>query len=121
MVQHFEEKLATAPKGKVYLPNHGNSNWPRGIADRQTEISIVRSLVLTLLHMVYDLCQTVQHVIREGLMFTAVLEHGREEQNSEVRKTHPRSYQLEEGLEVLCGLYLRRSGQHSLARSLHVL
>ena len=52
-------------RGKVDLPNHGNSNRPRCIADRQTEIRIIRSLVLAFLHMMYDLCQTGQHVIRE--------------------------------------------------------
>src|SRR6266852_6885907 len=69
----------------VDLPNHSNSNWPRGIADRQTEIRIVRSLVLTLLHMMYDLCQTVQHVIREGLRLL-LSEHGRE--NKIPKRTH---------------------------------
>jgi hypothetical protein len=61
----------------VDLPNHGDSNWPRGIADRQTEIGIIRSLVLALLHIMYDLRQTRQHDIREGLRLL-LSEHGRE-------------------------------------------
>jgi hypothetical protein len=39
----------------VDLPNHGNPDRPRGIANRETEIRVVGSLVLTFLHMVYDL------------------------------------------------------------------
>jgi hypothetical protein len=52
------------------LPNHRNSNRPRRIANRETEIRIIGSLVLTLLHMVYDLCQTRQHIVRKGLKLT---------------------------------------------------
>jgi hypothetical protein len=53
--------------GEVDLPDHGNSYRPRRIADRKAEIRIIRSLVLTLLHIVYNFCKTWQHVIREGL------------------------------------------------------
>ena len=50
------------------LPNHGNSNRPRCITNGEAEIRIIGSLILTLLHMVYDLCQTGQHVVRKRLM-----------------------------------------------------
>jgi hypothetical protein len=53
-------------------PNHRNSNRPRRIANRETEIRVIGSLVLTLLHVVYDLCQTCQHVVREGLKLPQV-------------------------------------------------
>jgi hypothetical protein len=52
--QHLR-KRATVPR-EVDLPNHGNSDRPWGIADRETEIRVVGSLVLTFLHVVYDLC-----------------------------------------------------------------
>jgi hypothetical protein len=64
--QDFSEKLHPF-QWKSNLPNHGNSNRPRCIANRETEIRVIGSLVLTLLHIMYNLCQTCQHVIRKGL------------------------------------------------------
>jgi hypothetical protein len=42
--------------GAAHPPDHGNPNRPRRIADREAEIRVIGSLVLTLLHVVYNLC-----------------------------------------------------------------
>lgn len=50
--------------GTIHAPNHCDTYRPRSIADRQTEIGIVGFLVLTLLHVVDNLCNTSKHVGR---------------------------------------------------------
>lgn len=77
-----DQHLRNSNPCQVDLPNHGNPNRPRGIANRETEIRVVGSLILTFLHVVYDLCQTGQHVIREGLRLR-VYEHDSQDKISE--------------------------------------
>ncbi len=68
-----------------YPPNHCNPDRPRRIPDGKTEIRVVGALVLTLLHVVYDLCQTCQHVVRQRLCFTSVRKTSRRQ---ETKKAH---------------------------------
>ena len=53
--------------GECNLPNHRDPDWPRRIPDGKTEIRVVGSLVLSLLHVMHDLCQTWEHVVRKRL------------------------------------------------------
>jgi len=60
-------RKCTRAKRVHNLPNHSYPNRPRRIPDREAEIRVIGALVLTLLHMVDNLCHTWQHVIRKGL------------------------------------------------------
>lgn len=89
-----EDLLSSTP---LVNANHRNTNGPRGIADAQLQVAIIRMSILSLLHKVYDFSNAHQDVWWERTIAEG----------------------LEEGFEVLGGLHLDGRGRLPCCCHLH--
>lgn len=100
-----------------YAPNHRHTNGPRRIAYTKAQVRVVRSLILALLHVMYNFRQTFEHVGRERLIGQSALTAG----DRRVGSTHSRAKDFEQWLQILRGLHLCGGGEFALRRALDIL
>jgi hypothetical protein len=96
---------------RANVPDHGDTDRPGSIADRQAEIRVVSPLVLPDLHVVHDLPEPAEDVCGQVLrsaggggasgqcLIKLIMAARKRQQRGE---THPCSQHLEQRLQVLC-------------------
>ncbi len=62
MLKEEEAIRAGNSEQLLNLPNHSNTNRPRCIADRQTQLGDIGPLVLSFLHVMHNFSHTSKHV-----------------------------------------------------------
>jgi len=59
-------------RGPFVNTDTGHSDWPSCRADRQTKIRVIRFLVMSSLHIVYDFGKTSQNIWRDFLNVSVI-------------------------------------------------